>query len=57
MNVPTVATTNAGTGGDPNLQQLGPYNDGNAKTEVIRVRRTIVIPFAYINAFLANEVT
>ena len=57
MNVPTVVTTNAAISGDPNLQQLGPYNDGNAGTEVIRVRCTIVIPFAYVNTFLANEVT
>ena len=34
VNVPTVATVNAGIGGDPNLQQLGPYNDGGAGTEV-----------------------
>ena len=57
MNVPTVATINAVIGGDPNLQQLGPYNEGNAGTEVIHVRRTIVILFAYVNDFLANEVT
>ena len=44
-------------GGDPNLQQLGPYNDGDAGTEVICVRCTIIILFAYVNAFLANEVT
>ena len=57
INVPTIATITAAIGGDPNLQQLGPYNDGDAGTEVIRVRRTIVIPFAYVNTFLANEVT
>ena len=57
INVPTVATVNAAIGGDPNLQSLGPYNDGDAGTEVIRVRRTIVIPFAYVNTFLVNEVT
>ena len=57
INVPTVATITAAIGGDPNLQQLGPYNNGDASTEVIWIRRTIVIPFAYINLFLANEVT
>ena len=57
VNVPTVATMNAAISGDPNLQQLGPYNDGDAGTEVIRVRHTIVILFAYVNTFLANEVT
>ena len=35
INVPTVATITAAIGGDPNLQQLGPYNDGDAGTEVI----------------------
>ena len=55
--MPTVATINAAIGSDPNLQQLGPYNDGDAGTEVIQVRRTIVIPFAYVNPFLANDVT
>ena len=57
INVPTVATITAAIGGDPNLQLLGPYADGDAGTEVIRVRRTIVIPFSYVNVFLANEVT
>ena len=55
--MPTVATIVPAVGGDPTLQQLGPYNAGDAVTEVIRVRCTIVIPFAYVNAFLANEVT
>ena len=57
INVPTIATANAAIGGDPNLQQLGPYNDGDAGTEVIRVCRTIVIPLAYVNTFLANNIT
>ena len=57
MNVPTVTTVNAAVGGDPNLQQLGLYNNGDAGTEVVRVCRTIVISFAYVNTFLANEVT
>ena len=53
-----MATVNVAIGSNPNLQQLGPYNDGDAGTEVIRVQRTIVIPFAYVNAFLlANEIT
>ena len=55
--MPTIAKTNAKVDGDPNLQHLGPYNDGNTGTEVIQVRCTILIPFAYVNAFLANEVT
>ena len=57
LNVPNVAMIVAAVGGNPNLQQLGPYNDGDAGTKVICVRRTIVVPFAYFNAFLANEVT
>ena len=57
VNVPTVATVNAAIGGDPDIQQLGPYNDGDTGTEVIQVRRAIVILFAYVNTFLANEVT
>ena len=35
VNVPTLATVNAAIGGDPDIQQLGPYNDGDAGTEVI----------------------
>lgn len=57
VNVPTVATINVVVSGNPNLQQMGPYNDGDAGTEVIRVHCTIIIPFAYVNTFLANEVT
>ena len=57
INVPTIATINAAIGGDPNLQQLSPYYDGDAGTEVIYVRWTIVIPFAYVNPFLDNDVT
>ena len=36
---------------------MGPYNNGDAGTEVIHVRRTIVILFAYVNLFLTNKVT
>ena len=56
INVPTVATINAAISGDQNLQQLGTYNNGDTGTKVIRVQWTIVIPFAYVNAFLANDI-
>ena len=57
INVLAIATIIAAGRGDPNLQQMGPYNDGDAGPEVIRVHHTIVIPFAYVNLLLANEVT
>ena len=57
VNVPTVATINTAVRGDPNLQQMGPYKDGDVGTDVICVRCTIIIPFVYVNMFLAKEVT
>jgi hypothetical protein len=57
IHVPTLVTILAAVGGDPTLVSMGPYANGDAGTEVVRVRKTIPVPFAYVNIFLANVVT
>ena len=57
VDVPTVQTIVTAIAGDPTLEMMGPYANGDAGTEVTRVRKIIPIPFAYTNIFLANEVT
>ena len=52
--VPTLAAL----GGDPNLQTMGPYANGDQDTELVQHARFVMpIPFAYTAIFLANEVT
>ena len=53
--VPTVAHITAQLGADPNLNLMGPYNNGDANTEVIRTRSVVTIPFPYVQIFLAAE--
>ncbi len=57
IRVPTAAAIDTTLAGDANLQVLGPYNDQDADTELIRVRRTCYVPPAYVSLFLANPLT
>lgn len=57
VDVPTVPTVIAAIAGYPNLELMGPYANGDAGTETVRVRKIVPIPFAYTNIFLANTVT
>ena len=57
IDVPTVATITAAIGGDPTLERMGPYINGDAGTEIVRLRKIVPIPFAYTNIFLTNDVT
>ena len=57
VDVPTVGTITAAVGGDPGLEFMGPYVNGDAGTETIRVRKIIPIPHIYTNIFLTHEVT
>ena len=57
VDVPTIPTIVAAIGGDPALNRMGPYNNGDAGTETIRVRKIIPIPFCYTNIFLTQAVT
>ena len=57
IDVPTVATVIAAIGGDPALERMGPYVNGDAGTELVRLRKIVPIPFAYTNIFLTNDVT
>ena len=41
----------------PNQFMLGPYQNGDAGTELARVRKVIALPHCYVPLFLAREVT
>ena len=41
----------------PALAFLGPFANGDAGTEVVRVRKIIPIPFQHVNIFLASPIT
>ena len=55
--VPTIPAITDAIGGDRGLMEMGPYLAGDANTETVRVRRVIPFPYAYVSAFLSNEVT
>ena len=57
VDVPTVGTITAAVGGDPTLDFMGPYANGDAGTETLRVRKIIPLPHLYTNIFLTHEVT
>jgi hypothetical protein len=42
---------------DPNLKLFGPYAAQGANTEVVRLRKIIIIPLKYVSLFLTREVT
>ncbi len=57
IRVPTAAAIDTTLAGDANLQIIGPYNQNDADTELIRVRRTVYVPPAYVSIFLASPLT
>ena len=57
VQVPTVGHILNQLAANPNLEFFGPYAAQDANTEVVRVRKTIPIPFKYVSLFLAREVT
>lgn len=55
LQVPTVPHITAQLAADPALTIMGPYNPGDANTEVVRTRSIVTVPFAYAQLFLASE--
>ena len=53
--VPTVAHITAQIAADPNLDIFGPFQAGDANTEVVRSRNSILVPFRYSQYFLAQD--
>ena len=53
--VPEPAHIIAQLAADQDLAIMGPYNAGDANTEVIRTRNVVTVPFAYVQLFLAAE--
>jgi hypothetical protein len=53
--VPTVAHITAQIAANPNLDILGPFQAGDANTEVVRSRNSILVPFRYSQYFLAQD--
>jgi hypothetical protein len=54
---PTAAFIQTAVAATPALEFLGPFANGDAGTEVVRVRKIIPIPFQYVNIFLASPIT
>ena len=57
VNAPSIVTIQNSFAGDPNLEAMGPYANGDAGTEVIRVRRSVYCPAPYAALLLAAPVT
>jgi hypothetical protein len=55
--VPAPATIDATIAGQPDLELLGPYAQGEAGTELIKVRRTCFLPPKYVGMFLGNPLS
>ena len=57
IRVPSPAAIDASYAGDPDAIILGPYNQNDADTELIRCRRTCYVPPPYAALFLAGPLT
>jgi hypothetical protein len=55
--VPAPGTIDATFAGQPDLELLGPYAQGEAGTELIKVRRTCFVPPKYVGMFLGEPLT
>ena len=58
MRLPTAAAVDAALGvdADPNIS-LGPFNAGDADTELVRLRHTCFVPAPYASLFLTKPLT
>ena len=54
---PTVVTIFTKLAADPTLKMICLYQAGDQRTEILRVRNVIPIPFTYVNIFLATSIT
>jgi hypothetical protein len=55
--VPVPGTIDATIAGQPEIEMLGPYAQGEAGTELIKVRRTCFVPPKYVGMFLGEPLT
>jgi len=55
--VPAPATIDTTIAAEPDLELLGPYAQGEAGTELIKVRRTCFVPPKYVSMFLGAPLT
>ena len=55
--VPTVARILQSFQQDATLQHFGPHANGDANTELVRMRKMIPLPFEYVSIFLARAMT
>ncbi|CAK9059248.1 CvfB_WH domain-containing protein (Fragment), partial [Durusdinium trenchii] len=55
--VPAAGTIDTTLAGQPDIKMLGPYAQGEAGTELIKVRRTCFVPPKYIGMFLGDPLT
>jgi len=57
IRVGSIATIDESILAAPNENMLGPYNDNDDGTELVRVRRTCYVPPSFVPAFLATNMT
>eukprot|EP00979_Chaetoceros_neogracilis_P014842 scaffold4934_cov145-Chaetoceros_neogracile.AAC.1 len=57
IRVGTAATIDTALAGDPDAIFLGPYDDADAGTELIRVRRTCYVPPSYVPLLLGGPMS
>jgi hypothetical protein len=55
--VPAPATIDATIAGQPDVELLGPYAQGEAGTDLIKVRKTCFVPPKYVGMFLGTPLT
>jgi hypothetical protein len=57
VRVPTTLMMDQFLAAVPNDTMLGPYQDGDAGTEIIRTRRTMFLPPKYVSLFIDRSLT
>lgn len=57
IRVPTVQEANQQLTAQPQAILLGPYNNNDAGTELIRTRRSMYVPPRYVNQFISEDLT
>ena len=55
--VPTVATILTQLSADTTLEMFGPYQAGDQGTKIVHMRSFNLIPFTYVNVFIATSTT
>ena len=55
--IPSAATIDTSLAGDPNINLLGLYGAGDARSEIIRCRKSVYVPAPYVGLLLSDNLT